>query len=258
MTSEISVSDISRTRYPSNILQLMAPILEKPRYSRYEAAIWSYYRRYRVSWHSARSYQLSRPRGSACTRPPWPSGYRVLGYGSGRWSLPRLIAATSINISYGWKLSSPIRARHARVALFILASPIYLFYASPISFSLSLFLANSLLFGCKIYHDALYKEGYLIVSILYIYIITLERIFANKDDGIWLELARCKVNGIKIRVYLTIHDTSTRDIEVLHPGFGISTELSFWEFQPLDQIQLLSLSAPIPLHAPPIKDAHRR
>ena len=102
-----------------------------------------------------------------------------------------------------------------------------LFILRVANLSLSLFLANSLLFGCKIYHDALYKEGYLIVSILYIYITTLERIFANKNDGIWLELARCKVNGIKIRVYLTIHDTSTRDIEVLHPGFGISTELSF-------------------------------
>lgn len=94
-----------------------------------------------------------------------------------------------------------------------------LFILRVANLSLSLFLANSLLFGCKIYHDALYKEGYLIVSILYIYIITLERIFANKDDGIWLELARCKVNDIKIRVYLTIHDTSTRDIEVLHPGY---------------------------------------
>lgn len=151
----------------------------------------------------------------------------------------------------------PRFARVTHVLRFLYSPPRFIYF-TPISFSLSLFLANSLLFGYKIYHDALYKEAYLIVSILYIYITTLERIFANKNDGIWLELARCKVNGIKIRVYLTIHDTSTRDIEVLHPGFGISTELSFWEFQPLDQIQLLSLSAPIPLHAPPIKDAHRR
>lgn len=121
----------------------------------------------------------------------------------------------------------PRFARVTHVLRFLYSPPRFIYF-TPISFSLSLFLANSLLFGYKIYHDALYKEAYLIVSILYIYIITLERIFANKDDGIWLELARCKVNDIKIRVYLTIHDAS-RHIHSRYRGLAsrISTELSF-------------------------------
>lgn len=122
----------------------------------------------------------------------------------------------------------PRFARVTHVLRFLHSPPRFIYFTRRQSLSLSLFLANSLLFGCKIYHDALYKEGYLIVSILYIYITTLERIFANKDNGIWLELARCKVNGIKIRVYLTIHDAS-RHIHSRYRGLAsrISTELSF-------------------------------
>lgn len=72
----ISISDNSRTRsleYPA----IDGAYPRKTAIQPIEAAIWSYYRRYRVSWHSARWYQLSRPQGRLARGP---RGRRVIGF----------------------------------------------------------------------------------------------------------------------------------------------------------------------------------